>query len=83
MTTIQIKLKDVYVDRLLAIISNHQEIEIDDIAVDSLPPKTRNIDKLLRKQRLLQIAEECANLPTLNDNSPEQLLGYEESKFGL
>ncbi len=33
MTTIQIKLK-VYVDHLLAVISSHKEIPIDDISIE-------------------------------------------------
>ena len=82
MTTIQIKLKDVYVDRLLAIISNHQEIQIDDIAIDGLT-KTQNTEQLQRKQKLMRIAQECASLPTLDNHSPDHLLGYGQSEFGL
>lgn len=82
MTTIQIKLKDVYVDHLLAIISNHKEILIDDIAIDGLT-KSEKAEKLQRKQKLMRIAKECASLPTLDDHTPDHILGYEQSEFGL
>jgi hypothetical protein len=82
MTTIQIKLKDVYVDHLLAIISDHKEIQIDDIAIDGLT-KTDNVQKLQKKQKLMRIAKECATLPTLDNHSPDQILGYEQSDLGL
>ena len=55
MTTIHIKLKEVYVDHLLAIISNHQEIQIDDIAIEGLT-KADNAQKLKKKQKLMRIA---------------------------
>ena len=55
MTTIHIKLKDVYVDHLLAIIANHQEIQIDDIAIEG-SSKTDNGQKLQKKQKLMRIA---------------------------
>jgi hypothetical protein len=82
MTTIHIKLKEVYVDHLLAIISNHQEIQIDDIAIEGLT-KADNVQKLQKKQKLMRIAQECAGLPTLDNYSPGQILGYEQSDFGL
>jgi len=82
MTTIQIKLKDVYVDRLLAIISNHKEIQIEDIAINNLS-NSQNSLQLQKKQKLMRIAHECASLPTLDNHSAEQLLGYEQSEFGL
>jgi|GEM_PF-2282362 hypothetical protein len=82
MTTIQIKLKDVYVDHLLAIISDHTEIQIDDIAIDGIT-KTDNVQKLQKKQKLMRIAKECANLPTLDNYSPDQILGYDQSDFGF
>ena len=82
MTTIQIKLKDIYVDQLLAIISDHKEIQIDDIEINGLT-KTKNTEQLQRKQKLMQIAQECASLPTLDNHSPDQLLGYEQKEFGL
>jgi hypothetical protein len=82
MTTIHIKLKEVYVDHLLAIISNHQEIQIDDIAIEGLT-KADNVQKLQKKQKLMRIAQECAGLPTLDNHSPDQILGYEKSDFGL
>jgi len=82
MTTIQIKLKEVYVDHLLAIISDHKEIEIDDIAIDGIA-KFDNVQKLQKKQKLMRIAKECACLPTLDNHSPDQILGYSQSDFGL
>ena len=82
MTTIQIKLKDVYVDHLLAIISDHDEIQIDAIAINGIS-KTDKVQKLKKKQKLMCIAKECANLPTLDNHSPDQILGYDQSDFGL
>jgi hypothetical protein len=82
MTTIHIKLKEVYVDHLLAIISNHQEIKIDDIAIEGLT-KADKAQKLQKKQKLMRIAKDCASLPTLDSHSPDQILGYEQSDFGL
>lgn len=82
MTTIHIKLKEVYVDHLLAIISNHQEIKIDDIAIDGLT-KVGSAQKMQKKQNLMRIAKECASLPTLDNHSPDQILGYDQSDFGL
>ncbi|SJM93634.1 conserved hypothetical protein [Crenothrix polyspora] len=83
MTTIHIKLKEVYVDHLLAIISNHQEIQIDDIAIEGLTKADNAVQKTQKKQKLMRIARECANLPTLDSYSPDQILGYEQSDFGL
>jgi hypothetical protein len=77
MITIQIKLKDAYVDHLLAIISNHKEIPIDDIAIEG-SSKIDYVQKQQKKQKLLRIAQECANLPTLDHHSPDQILGYEQ-----
>jgi len=82
MTTIHIKLKEVYVDHLLAIISNQQEIQIDDIAIEGVT-KADNAQKLQKKQKLMRIAKECASLPTLDNHSPDQILGYGQSDFGL
>lgn len=82
MTTIQIKLKEVYVDHLLAIISDHKEIQIDDIAIDGIA-KFDNVQKLQKKQKLMRIAKECASLPTLDNHSSDQILGYDQSDFGL
>lgn len=82
MTTIQIKLKDVYVDHLLSIISNHKEILIDEIAIEGSNQKDYE-QKQQKKQKLLRIAQECANLPTLDHQSPDQILGYEQSEMGL
>ena len=69
MTTIQIKLNEVYVDHLLAIISDHKEILIDDIAIDGIN-QVDNVRKLQKKQKLMRIAKECASLPTLDNHSP-------------
>ena len=82
MTTIQIKLKDAYVDHLLAIISSHKEIPIDDIAIEgaSINDYTQ---KQQKKQKLMRIAQECSSLPTLDHQSPDQILGYEQSEMGL
>ncbi len=82
MTTIQIKLKDAYVEHLLAIISSHKEIPIDDIAIEGAS-KNDYLQKQQKKQKLLRIAQECANLPTLDHHSPDQILGYEQSDMGL
>ncbi len=79
MTTIQIKLKDVYVDHLLALISSHKEIPIDDISIDS-PGKQAKSDS---KAKLLRIAQECADLPTLDPRTADQVLGYTENGMGL
>jgi len=67
---------------LLAIISNNKEIQIDDIAIDGLI-KTQHTEQLQKKQKLMQIAQECASLPTLDHHSADHLLGYEQSEFGL
>ncbi|WP_150048598.1 hypothetical protein [Methylomonas rhizoryzae] len=82
MTTIQIKLKDVYVDRLLAIISEHDEIPIEAIAVDGTA-ETSNLDKQNKKRTLLRIAKACADLPTLDTSSTDAILGYASSESGL
>ena len=82
MTTIQIKLNEVYVDHLLAIISDHKEILIDDIAIDGIN-QVDNVRKLQKKQKLMRIAKECASLPTLDNHSPDQILGYDQSDYGL
>ncbi len=79
MTTIQIKLKDVYVDHLLALISSHKEIPIDNITVEG----TAKAAKLLNKAKLLSISQECAQLPTLDQRSAEQILGYDRDELGL
>lgn len=79
MTTIQIQLKDVYVETLLAVISSHKEIPIEHISVDN-PAKRARSDS---KARLLQIAQECAALPTLDQRSTEQILGYADNDMGL
>ncbi|WAR43093.1 hypothetical protein [Methylomonas rapida] len=82
MTTIQIKLKDVYVDHLLAVISSHTEIPIDDITIEA---STQAVDteKSHSKAKLLRIAQECAQLPTLDQRSAEQILGYAGDELGL
>ena len=82
MTTIQIKLEDAYVEHLLAIISDHKEIRIDDIAIEGAS-KNDFTQKHKKKQKLMRIASECASLPTLNHQSPDQLIGYEQSEMGL
>jgi hypothetical protein len=34
-------------------------------------------------EQILQIATECANLPVLDSRSPDEILGYDDSPFGL
>ena len=34
-------------------------------------------------EKILQIATECANLPVLDSRSPDEILGYDDSPFGL
>ena len=34
-------------------------------------------------EQILQIATECANLPVLDSRSPDEILGYDDSSFGL
>lgn len=82
MTTIQIKLKDVYVDHLLAVISSHKEIPIDDITIES-PLQPADTEKSHSKAKLLRIAQECSQLPTLDQRSAEQILGYAGDELGL
>lgn len=82
MTTIQIKLKDVFVDQLLAVISSHKEIPIDDINIEAAANQT-DAEKPHSKAKLLCIAQECAQLPTLDQSSPEQILGYSGNELGL
>ncbi len=79
MTTIQIKLKDVYVDRLLTVISSHKEIPIDDLTIEG----SAKAAKSHSNAKLLRIAQECADLPTLDHRSAEQTLGYDDSGMGL
>ncbi len=79
MTTIQIKLKDVYVDHLLAVISSHKEIPIDDISIDNSVKRVPTDSKA----KLLRIAQQCADLPTLDGRSAEQILGYADNDMGL
>lgn len=38
---------------------------------------------MLKKQKLMQIAKDCATLPTLDHRSPDQILGYDQSDNGL
>lgn len=82
MTTIQIKLKDVYVNHLLALISSHKEIPIDDITIEA-PAQAVDAEKSHSKAKLLRIAQECAQLPTLDQRSAEQILGYAGDDRGL
>lgn len=82
MTTIQIKLQDVYVDHLLAVISSHKEIPIDDITIEA-PGQPADKEKSQSKDKLLRIAQECAQLPTLDHRSAEQILGYAGNELGL
>lgn len=82
MTTIHIKIQEAYVDRLMAILSKHQELKIDDIQIDRFSQEG-NVQNMLKKQKLMQIARDCATLPTLDHRSPDQILGYDQSDNGL
>jgi len=82
MTTIQIKLKDNYVQDLLEVLSNHKEMPIDDIVVQGFS-KENSENNRHKKAKLMQIARACASLPTLDNRSPDQILGYDHSEFGL
>ena len=83
MTTVQIRLKLYYVEPLLALLSKHTERPIEEIIVVEGTGKKTNIQKQLKKLTLMRIAQECSNLPTLNNHSPEQILEYDQSHCGL
>ena len=83
MTTVQIRLKLHYVEPLLALLSKHTEIPIEEIIVVEGTGKKTNIQKQLKKLTLMRIAQECSSLPTLNNHSPEQILEYDQSHCGL
>lgn len=41
------------------------------------------VKKTASFEQLLNIATECANLPVLDSRSPDEILGYDKSPFGL
>ena len=79
MATIQIKIEPLYVDPLLAVITSHKEIPIDDVTIQN-PSKSMNA---CSKAKLLKIAQECADLPTLDQRSAEQIIDYGDNAMGL
>lgn len=74
MTTVQITLKLHHAEQLLALLSKHTEIPIEEIIV---------FEGIGKKLTLMRIAQECASLPTLDNHSPEQILDYDQSHCGL
>lgn len=83
MTTVQIKLKAHYVEQLLSMLIKQTEIPIDEIIVVDATGKIANGQKQLKKRNLMRIAQECASLPTLDNHSPDQILEYDQSHYGL
>ncbi len=35
------------------------------------------------KQAMMQLIKKCAALPTLDDRSPEEILGYQQNNIGI
>jgi hypothetical protein len=36
-----------------------------------------------KKQAMMQLIKKCAALPTLDDRSPEEILGYQQNNIGI
>ena len=36
-----------------------------------------------KKQAMMQLIKKCAELPTLDDRSPEEILGYQKNNIGI
>lgn len=83
MTTVQIKLKAHYVEQLLSMLIKQTEIPIDEIIVVDGTGKIANGQKLIKMRNLMRIAQACASLPTLDNHSPDQILEYDQSQYGL
>jgi hypothetical protein len=50
--------------------------------IDFETPRLTN-EKNERYQAMMQIAEQCANLPELDSRSADEILGYDQSPMGL
>lgn len=62
---------------LMAKLSGNNEASGDNSATGKLKAKTVSFEQAIK------IATECANLPVLDARSPDEILGYDNSPFGL
>ena len=47
--------------------------------LNSLAPNSKE----QKKQAMMQLIKKCAALPTLDDRSPEEILGYQQNNIGI